>query len=295
MVGLRSGWSIGRLAGIPIRVHPSFLVLVAFVALGWLGPPASAATWVTLVFGSVVVHELAHALVARRRGFVVRDIVLLPIGGASEIEHLDRRPRDERAVAAAGPLTSVALGASLLLLAALAGFGAGLTSWAGPTVARLGWANVLIGAFNLLPALPMDGGRVLRAHLAARIGIAAATEKTVQVARVVAIAMAAVGLVAPWLLLIAAFVWFGGDSEVLAVRLHERLAPLHVSDVVTPVPAGTSAPAPVTVRLDEPLEDALDALGRASATAATVVNERGVVVGVLLIGTVERLLRAQGC
>ena len=151
--------------------------------------------WLAALCLCIVAHELSHSLVARRRGFLVRDIVLLPIGGVSEISGLPGAPRDELAIAIAGPLGSLAFA----LLCALAGLVSGAVLWppalfAGAFLRRLMWANLLLAGFNLLPALPMDGGRVLRALLAYRWTDLRATGLAVQIGRFLGLAMLVVGL-----------------------------------------------------------------------------------------------------
>lgn len=217
---------IGRLFGIPLEVHWTFLALVALVVA--LGAPAGAAgviaglIWIGALFASVVVHELAHCLVARRRGGEVLGILLLPIGGLSRMARIPSDPRDESAVALAGPATSVALGLALLLLGALA-FGSAL--WppslvAGGWAVRLGWLNLLLAAFNLVPALPMDGGRVLRAALARRMPRARATWIAATVAKVIAAALVAAGVLVAdlWLIVIGVFVYLGASGEQAQAR-----------------------------------------------------------------------------
>ena len=215
---------VGRVGGIPIRLHPAFFVLVALAVAGGLGPPLEGLLWLVLLFASVVVHELSHSLVARAKGVVVKDIVLLPIGGVSEMERLPDRPRDELVVAVAGPAASLALAVVVGLVATAAGvdvFPPALT--AGHVLRRLAWANVVLAGFNLLPAFPMDGGRVLRAALAQRIGLEAATRRAAAVGRRLAFLMAVFGfLFDPWLLLIAAFVWVSSRAEEWAtVGVHD--------------------------------------------------------------------------
>lgn len=215
---------LGRVAGIPIRVHWTFALLVALVVAGsapsGLATLANAAAWVTALFACVVVHELAHCLVARRRGATVLDILLLPIGGLSELAEMPTAPRDEGAVAAAGPAVSIVLGLVLLSGAAVAG----LSAWPpslleGSWPARLGWLNLLLGAFNLLPAFPMDGGRVLRAALARRYGRPEATRRAARIARVLAVVMIVAGVAYDlWLALIGVFVMAAASAEEGADR-----------------------------------------------------------------------------
>lgn len=218
----RGSIRVARLFGIDIRVHWTFLLLIPLVAL-----ESSDRTqflmnllWVVAVFGSVLVHELSHCFVARRRGAVVKDILLVPIGGLSEMQQVPRTPADEAAIAVVGPLTSLVLGLALAGAGALTG--ARLwppTLFAGAWFARLAWLNLLLGGFNLLPALPMDGGRVLRALLARNHDLRSATRIAGRIARVMAFAMAVVGILYDyWLVIIAIFVWLGARTEENAVN-----------------------------------------------------------------------------
>lgn len=246
--GRRRGLLVARVAGIDIRVHPTFWILVALAVAGGFGPPARTLVWLGLLFGSVTLHELAHSVVARRRGIEVAGITLLPIGGVSEMARLPDRPRDELAVAAAGPAASVAIGIGLLLVASAVGLGAfppGLVE--GPLVRRLGWTNLLLAGFNMLPAFPLDGGRVLRAVLAHRQGLEAATRTAVAVGRRMAIALGLVGLLfEPWLVFIAVFVYVGARAEEVATLVHARLGRLHVADVAVEPPFVVDASTPVS-------------------------------------------------
>lgn len=289
----RSGWTLGRIAGVELRLHPTFLLLVALAAVGVLGPPADTLPWLAIVFASVVIHELAHSLVARRLGLTVRDIVLLPIGGASEIDDLDRDPRRELPIAAAGPITSFALAGVLAMFALAVGVeleGPSLAS--GSLLVRAMWANVLLGTFNLLPALPMDGGRVLRSLLATRMSEEAATHRAVAVSRWLAVAMAAVGiLVDVFLVLIAAFVYVVGRAEEGALLVHGRLRGLVARDAMLPIREADPRLGTITVAESEPLEACLEQLGETPDGIATVVDDRGAVTGVLLTRRIVELLR----
>jgi Zn-dependent protease len=213
----RGSVRVGRLFGIDIRVHWTFLLLIPLVALTSSDRSQflMGLVWIAAVFGSVLVHEFSHCFVARHRGAVVEDILLLPIGGLSEMQQIPRAPSDEAAIAVVGPLTSIALGLAFAAAGALAA--AQLwppTLFAGSWLSRLAWLNLLLGGFNLLPALPMDGGRVLRALLARNHDRRSATRIAARVARVVAVAMAVTGLLYDlWLVVIAIFVWLGANSE----------------------------------------------------------------------------------
>jgi Zn-dependent protease len=212
-------WSfkIGSLFGIPIRLHAT-MAIVPFFAFSSVesGDPvgfAIALALTLLLFGSVVAHELGHALVARRFGVRTEDIVLLPIGGVARIVNLPKRPAHEIAIAAAGPLVSLAIAAAayvLLIVPSL--FMSPLAAAAAGTFIQL---NVMLGLFNLIPALPMDGGRVLRGLLALKRDYLTATRIAVRIGRALAIA----GIVyAVWvgdvmLGFVAAFVFMGAGTE----------------------------------------------------------------------------------
>src|SRR5579864_4120007 len=165
-------WHLGRLFGIEVRLHATFLVFLAWVALSHLirghaiGTAAAGVAYVLAVFAIIVLHELGHALTARRFGIATRDITLLPIGGVARLERMPTKPSQEFLVAIAGPAVNFAL--ALLLFAGVVAMGtiedaAHWTLVGGPLLAKLMWTNVALGAFNLIPAFPMDGGRVLRA------------------------------------------------------------------------------------------------------------------------------------
>ena len=198
------------------------------------GSFAAGLLWIAILFLCIVLHELSHSLIARRRGFAVRDIVLLPIGGASEISGLPGTPADEVAIAIAGPLASV----GLALFFALVGYASHAVMWpptlfAGGLASRLMWANLLLAGFNLLPAIPMDGGRVLRALLARRRGDLKATVLAVQIGRFIGLALVVFGLRYDlWLSVIGVFVFVGAGAERRAALLRSAVGWLKVSDVM---------------------------------------------------------------
>lgn len=222
---------ITRIAGIDVRMHWTFLgLLVLIVWADWSGGPHAVGeglVWVVAIFASVLVHELAHCLVARRRGTDVLDILLLPIGGMSQMEKIPESPADELAMAIVGPLTSLGLAAVFFVL----GLAAGSRLWAptlfaGSWLARLAWLNVLLGAFNFLPALPMDGGRILRAALARHRDRLVATRLAARIARYLAWVMIVGGLFYDlWLTVIGVFVLLGAGAEEQAASAGDQ----HVS------------------------------------------------------------------
>jgi Zn-dependent protease/CBS domain-containing protein len=228
-------WSIkiGRIAGIPVYVHATFaLLLVWFGAVYWtagggLGAVLSGVVFLLALFACVVLHELGHALTARRYGIRTRDIMLLPIGGLARLERMPERPVQELWVALAGPAVNAVI-AAVLLFGLLA-----TRSWvpldslgvaSGSFTERLMVVNVLLAAFNLIPAFPMDGGRVFRALLAMRTDYARATRIAAALGQGAALLFGLIGLLFnPFLLLIALFVWVGAAQEWVAVQTRSAL------------------------------------------------------------------------
>jgi Zn-dependent protease len=216
-------------AGIPISLHLSFFLLVLLVMAAGSQPGGLGITsgllWLLALFLCVLIHELAHSLLARTKGAVVRRILLLPIGGLSEFEHMPEGWRDELEIAAVGPVAS--LGLAVLAAAGALATGTHLlpaTIYGGALLPRLAWANLLLGLFNLLPAFPLDGGRVLRAALERTRDAESATRFAATVGRALAAAMAFVGLfVNVWLLLLGAFIFFAATAEEHATKIHLRL------------------------------------------------------------------------
>ena len=200
---------LGTLFGFPVHVNLTFLLLLAVVGLTMGGAVAIAV--VLLAFASVLLHELGHALVARHLGVRIDRIELHFFGGAAQMTDHPRNAGDEIAIAAAGPAVSFALAGLSVLLAQVSGLGIF------DLLARI---NLILGAFNLLPALPMDGGRILRALLSRRMGYARATETSVKVTRVAAIGLGVLGLVSLqlYLVLLAVLLWIMGSVEQRAAR-----------------------------------------------------------------------------
>ena len=190
-------WRIGTLLGFPIEVSASFLLLLAlvFVAFGGI----AGVFVVAIAFASILLHELGHAVVARHHNVHVAGIELGFFGGAAKMVQLPRVPNTELAI------VSLVLGGI--------GLGLGLAAHL-PLIAMIGWINLVIAGFNLIPALPMDGGRVLRALLAKRYRFELATEHAVRVSHVVAVAFGVIGLFGAYqLLFLAPYLWFMASRE----------------------------------------------------------------------------------
>lgn len=275
-------------AGIDIRVHAAFLLLVGLVALGSTAPGGPGLGWGLLwlfaLFACVVAHELAHSLVARRNGIPILEIELLPIGGVSKMARAPEDPSVELRIAAVGPATSVGLGLVLAAVAVLAGVPMWPpTLYGGGFVARLAWVNLLLAGFNLVPALPLDGGRVFRAALERRVGREQATHQAARAARFFAALMVATGfaIVNVWLVVIGVFVYFGSWAEEAAGVVHERVKGLRVRDVMIREPVVAPAAAPAA--------QVADALWRGAQRELPVVGRTGEHVGIV---TADDLLRA---
>jgi Zn-dependent protease/predicted transcriptional regulator len=236
---MRFAWRLGKAFGIDVYVHATFLLLLAWVAWSSWGQTGTAAGTligvglILAVFGIVVLHELGHALMARRFGIPTRDITLYPIGGVARLERIPEQPSQELAVAVAGPLVNVGL--ALLIGTALVLTGGTLVpdekavGTLGSIPVQLFWINVMLAVFNLLPAFPMDGGRVLRALLSMRLGPVEATAIAARIGQTLALGLGVLGILyAPTLLLIAVFVWVGAASEAGAVQTKAALHSLPV-------------------------------------------------------------------
>lgn len=237
-------WSlkIGKYAGIDVYMHVTFLLLVGWVAyMHWQqGQSISAAVagviFILAVFLCVVLHEYGHALTARRYGIKTRDIILLPIGGVARLESLPTQPMQELWVALAGPAVNIVIAVALTLwlwvTAAIEPLQS-LTLTTGPFLERLLVVNLFLVVFNMIPAFPMDGGRVLRALLATRKDYARATQIAASIGQGIAVFFGIVGLFYnPMLLLIAFFVWIGAGQEANAAQMKNVIGGIPVQQAM---------------------------------------------------------------
>lgn len=254
--------TLGQIWGIDIRVHPSFGLVLLWAAYHWgvTGGGGFAAVLyglilVGFVFLCVVLHELGHSIMAMQYGVRVQDITLLPIGGVARLENATLQPRQEVFIALAGPLVNVAILIALLPLIILYGVLNGYDSLIYTAPGRLlfypFFINVMLVAFNLLPAFPMDGGRVLRAALSAFTGREQATRFAVALGQVLAVLLAIVGL---WfgdymLPLVSAFIIIAAYAEGRAVKLESAMRRLRVGQFALWDMGGISAHHPLTYAL----------------------------------------------
>jgi stage IV sporulation protein FB len=241
--GDRMSWSfpIARLFGSEIRIHVTFLLLLAWIGIAHYqqgGTPAAVEgiAFILALFGCVVAHEFGHALAARRYGIKTPDITLLPIGGLARLERMPEKPGQEIVVALAGPAVNVVIAFVLIaFLNAPMDFSA-MERLENPAVgfmARLASVNIFLVLFNLIPAFPMDGGRVLRAVLALRFGRVRATRFAARVGQALAFVFGLLGLMGnPLLLFIAIFVYLAATAEAQSVGLADIARHLGVRDAM---------------------------------------------------------------
>jgi Zn-dependent protease/CBS domain-containing protein len=283
------GWSFpaGKLFGVDIRVHITFLFLLGFVwfseslSMGVAGPGRGLAL-VGIIFGCVVLHELAHAVVAQRNGIAVRSIILLPIGGVTLMEDSGRAkpdPARDIRVAVAGPLLNLAIAA--VTGAVILAFFPQVRLWAQPYVhannlpRSLFWGNLFLGAFNLLPAYPMDGGRILRALLAERMDYVHATRRAVTIGQGFAMLLMMIGLVwNVWLVLVGFFLFLGAQMEDRSVVFQSVLDTVRMEQVML-TQFSILSPA-------DTLEDAL------SKAVHTLQDDFPVVRGMEMVGVINK-------
>jgi Zn-dependent protease len=226
---MKWSWKIGEFAGIGVYIHATFLLVIGWVALShWvqgqsLAMMLTALVFIMALFGCVLLHEFGHALTAKKYGIKTRDITLLPIGGVARLERMPDDPKQELWVAIAGPAVNVVIAALLFLwLQVTSGFEPlstlGVTT--GSFAERLMLVNLFLVGFNMLPAFPMDGGRVLRAALATRIDYTRATQIAAGIGQGMAFLFGFVGLFYnPFLIFIALFVWIGAAQESSMVQM----------------------------------------------------------------------------
>ena len=237
-------WSfkIGRMLGIDVFLHATFLLVLAFIAVthwlahGSLAAIVSGVGFIVALFACVLLHEYGHALMARRYGIATRDITLLPIGGVARLERMPDKPVQELWVALAGPAVNVVIAMALAVWLTMTGSWEPLTALSttgGGFAERLLAVNVALVVFNMIPAFPMDGGRVLRAVLALRMEYARATRIAASIGQGLAVVFGVIGLFSnPFLMLIAVFIWFGAAQEAAAADAKASIGDLPVREAM---------------------------------------------------------------
>jgi stage IV sporulation protein FB len=278
------GWSIniGAIAGTAIRLHITFLLFLVWIFFANYASGGAQAAWYSLVFmillfACVVAHEFGHIFMAKRFGVTTPTVTLLPIGGVAQLERIPEKPSEELLIAVAGPAVNVVIAAALVAVFGasldaknLAGMGNSATGM----LDRLAVVNLFLVVFNMIPAFPMDGGRVLRAALASRMGYVRATEIAATIGQFVAFALGFLGLFGnPLLIFIAIFVYLAASSEaqLVAVRAMSRGVPVGAAMMTQ---FATLAP-------DASIDEAIETLLRTSQTEFPVVDAGERPVGVL--------------
>ena len=290
-------WSIpiGTVRGTVIRLHLTFLLFLVWIAVShYLAGGRDAAfegvLFISLLFLCVLLHEFGHIMAARRYGVQTPDVILLPIGGVARLERIPEQPSQELVVALAGPAVNVVIAGLLYLVVgsfqpsdglALENPGVGL-------LARLMAANVFLAVFNLIPAFPMDGGRVLRAFLAYRFGYARGTQIAASVGQALAFAFGLWGLIGgnPMLVFIALFIYLAATSEAHAAQMRDVSRGMIVDDaMVTRFE---------TLSRDSRVADAVECLLRTTQHEFPVTDETGRLLGLLTRDEMIKALRERG-
>lgn len=237
-------WSfkIARIAGIDVSVHITFfLLLLWFAMISWrqtqqMGAVMTSMAFIIVLFACVVMHEFGHALTARRFGINTRGITLLPIGGVASLERMPEDPKQEILVALAGPAVNAVIAVVLwVYLSATNGIPnlEHMTNNEIPFLFQIMVINIMLAVFNLLPAFPMDGGRVLRAALAFFMPHNAATQQAARIGQTFAFALAILGIMYnPWLILIAGFVWLAASAEANMEQVQTSLHDIKAADAM---------------------------------------------------------------
>ncbi|MBV8795459.1 MAG: site-2 protease family protein [Hyphomicrobiales bacterium] len=289
-------WSItiGSVGGTAVKIHITFILFLVWIAFsGWTRGGAAAAldstVFIVLLFACVVLHEFGHITAARRYGIKTPEVTLLPIGGVASLQRLPSDPRQELVVALAGPAVNLVIGLALILALGSAHFG-DLEQIDDPKLSllgRLAVANIFLVVFNLIPAFPMDGGRVLHALLAMRVGGPRATEIAARIGQALAFGLGFLGLFGnPLLLFIAIFVYIAAGAESQMSAANEALKGVSVGDAMetrfTPI------------SIDANLTQAVDALLATAQHEFPVVDAFGKPVGLLTRDDILSAVREHG-
>jgi Zn-dependent protease/CBS domain-containing protein len=290
-------WSvnIGTIAGTAVRIHLTFLLFLVWIfAANWYAG-GSAQAWSALVFMillflCVLAHEFGHIFTARAFGVPTPDVTLLPIGGVARLERIPEKPSEELLIALAGPAVNVVIALVLLGIGGAQLDATHLAAVESPRAAmidRLAAVNLFLAVFNMIPAFPMDGGRVLRAVLAIRLGHVRATEIAASIGQVVAFGLGFLGLFGnPLLIFIAIFVYLAASSEaqLVAVRAMSRDVPVSAAMITQFATLGP----------DEHIDAAVQTLLSTSQSEFPVIDANGRLIGLLGRAELIRALKEKG-
>src|SRR5215208_6325982 len=290
-------WSlpIATIAGTVVRLHVTFLLFLVWIGgsywrMGGREAAIEGVLFIVLLFACVLAHEFGHIFAARRYGIRTPDVTLWPIGGVASLERIPDKPREELVVALAGPAVNVVIAAVLILVIGTGFDGAAMADLENPRaglLARLAGANIFLVVFNMIPAFPMDGGRVLRAILAMSRSHADATRIAARIGQGAAFVFALAGLfVNPMLIVIGLFVYLAATAEAQHVAFRDGTQGLSVRDaMMTPVE---------TLEPGATLSDAVDLLLRTAHKEFPIVDASGRPRGLLTKDALIGALRDSG-
>jgi Zn-dependent protease/CBS domain-containing protein len=288
-------WSfpIGRLAGTTVRVHIAFLLLLAWIWLDsymsiGLGAASRTLVFVIFVFGCVVAHEFGHVFAARLFGVATPDITLYPFGGIARLNTMPQEPWREFLISAAGPAVNLVIVIALMLFAdaTLNFYDVSLLTGEsdGFLATKLATANMILALFNLIPAFPMDGGRLLRAALATRFDFERATRIATRAGHIIALGLAVVGLFSnPMLIVIAIFISFAGSAEMQATTVRAFSSEMPVTSAMVTEYS--------TLQVDSTVSDAVGVILRTSQKFIPVLDRAGRFAGGIEIADILRALQ----
>lgn len=292
---MKWSFTVARIAGTQVRIHITFILLLAWIGMAyWVseGPAAAfgGVLFILLIFLCVLLHEFGHAAAALRYGITTPKITLLPFGGLASISRMPKEPMQEMVIAVAGPLVNVVIAAVLLLIRQ------GFPEWNpdihlpghGSLLDRLIWINLLLVGFNMIPAFPMDGGRVFRAFLSLTFPRDKATVYAAILGQALAVAggILALSMGQPILFLIAIFIFFAAASEATMVQTEHVLEGLNASDA--------SMGEFHTLTMEDTVHRAIDLMLDSSQADFPVLNDLGQCIGIATRNDIVRTLREEG-
>ncbi len=296
----KSSLTILKIYGIPIKLHISFLLILPFMAFAIgsnieqiailaevspaqisFNPYLLGFILAILLFLSVALHELSHSLVARKKGMEIKDITLMLLGGVAQINDEKREPQAETLMAFAGPLFSLVFGAVLLFL--IRPLGSGLAADYRLVIFYLGFMNIFLAVFNLMPAFPSDGGRILRSLLARKTSYLKATKIATSIGKIFAFLLGVIGLLNGQiiLVLIAFFIYIGASQEYKFNLIRDTFADFKVKDLMTENV--------ITVNENLKVRELLDKMLIEKHTGYPVINDEGEITGCVTLEDISEV------